>query len=146
MSLSHYASQAVLNALLGKTSNFGALASRPTLYIAASTTAPTEAGGAVTEPSGNGYARVATAPSDWDAASLADPSVAANAADIAFDAATGGWGNISHFAVYDAASGGNYIGGGALLDPADDVTPLPRAIATGDALYFAAGDLRWTLA
>ncbi|MEO0678991.1 MAG: hypothetical protein AAF192_01090 [Pseudomonadota bacterium] len=143
-SLTNYAAQATLNALFGKTSAFGALGSRPTLYVAASTTAPAENGTGVSEPSGAGYARVATAPSDWTAASLADPSSLANSADIAFNAATGAWGTLSHFAIFDAASGGNLIASGALLDPSTDA-PRTRIIESGDALFFAIGGLTFTL-
>src|SRR5690606_40337569 len=98
MSFSNYTAQAVLNSLFGKTSNFGELASRPTIYVALSTADPLEDGSGVAEPAGNGYARAATTPADWNDATLADPSVINNANAIAFPQATGAWGTITHFA------------------------------------------------
>jgi hypothetical protein len=51
---------------------FGTAYTAPTtVYMALSTTTPTDAGGNVTEPSGNGYARVAIGnnSTNWNAAS-----------------------------------------------------------------------------
>lgn len=137
MSFSNYTAQALLNSLFGRTSNFGALASRPTIYVALSTADPLEDGSGVAEPSGNGYARVATAATDWNDATLADPSVINNANAITFPQATGAWGTITHFALYDAAVDGNYLGGGALS--------ASKAPTTGDTPSFAAGELNVTL-
>ncbi len=41
-----------------------------TVYVALSTADPGEAGGSIAEPSGNGYARVASSSSDWSFISL----------------------------------------------------------------------------
>jgi len=122
--------QALLNSLFGKTSNFGALASRPTLYVGLSTTTPTMAGANVTEPSGNNYARVATAASDWNAATSADPSVVDNANAITFPQASGSWGTCTHAVIFDASSGGNVIGIAALAvakTPTANDTPVLNA-------------------
>lgn len=140
MSFSNYTARALLNALFGKTSSFGALASRPTIYAALSTTAPTEAGGNVTEPSGNGYARVATATTDWNAATDADPSVINNAQVVQFPAVTGTaqtWGTCTHVVLYDASSGGNVIGSGALT--------TTKSPSSGDVPRFSAGEIAITL-
>ena len=137
MSFSNYTAQALLNSLFGKTSNFGALASRPTIYVALSTAEPLEDGSGVAEPAGNGYARVATTPADWNDATLADPSVINNASAITFPQATGAWGTITHFALYDAEVAGNYLGGGPL--------GTSKAPTTGDIPSFAAGELNVTL-
>ena len=95
MTISQYAAAALLNSLAGKTSDFGALASRPTLYVGLFTDAgPNEAGSGGSEVSGNNYARVATAPSDWGTATDADPSVIANTEDVTFPAASGAWGTV----------------------------------------------------
>ena len=133
MSFSNRTAQALLNSLMGKTSNFGALASRPTVYVGLSTTAPTEAGGNVTEPSGNGYARVETAPADWNNATDADPSVVSNAAAITFPAASGAWGTVTHFVIFDAATSGNVLGSAPL--------GTSKAPTDGDTPRFAVGDL-----
>lgn len=140
MSLSNYAAQAVLNSLFGKTSAFGALASAPTIHVGLSSTAPTEAGGNVTEPSGGGYARVATAAGDWDAATDADPSVVENANAISFPKATADWltgADLTHLVLFDAASGGNVLGSAALT--------TAKAVLDGDTPEFAAGELSVSL-
>ena len=137
---SRYASKALLNAFLGKTSDFGTLSSRPTLYIGVSTTTPTEVGGNVTEPSAGAYARVSTAPADWDAATDTDPPVSDNANKITFPTATADWlsaANITHLVVYDAATSGNLIGFGAVT--------TPKPVYDGDTPEYDVGDLDWSL-
>lgn len=140
MAFTNRTAQAVLNALFGKTSNFGALASAPTLYVALSTTTPTEAGANVTEPSGGGYARVATGAADWAAATLADPSSINNAEIIDFGTASGSWSsgaNMTHAVLYDAASSGNVVLVAALA--------TPKPVTNGDPVSFPVGDLAFTL-
>lgn len=137
MSFANYTVQAILNSFFGKTSNFGNLGSRPTLYLALSTTTPTEAGANVTEPSGNNYARVQTAPADWNAATLADPSVVTNATDIQFPIASGAWGSCTHMVVFDAASNGNVLASTAL--------GTARSPINGDRPTFSAGSLSFSL-
>ena len=140
MSFSNYTAQAVLNALFGKTSNFGALAAAPAIHIGLSSTTPNEDGTNVTEPSGGGYARVVTAAADWNAATLADPALSDNANAITFPTATADWlasANLTHFVAYDAVSAGNFLGAGALT--------VPKPVKNGDTAEFAAGDLDWTL-
>lgn len=132
---SRYTDRALLNALFGKTSSFGALASAPTIYVGLSSTTPSKTGTNVTEPSGDGYARVETAASDWNAATDASPSVIDNAAEIEFPTATDDWAsgsNMTYFVAYDAASGGNFLGRGALS--------TPKAVLSGDTPTFAAGE------
>ena len=106
-------------------------------YIALSSTEPTDAGGNVTEPSGNNYGRVGVTNSAtyWSAASS---RVKANALNVTFNVASGDWvggSDIGWFAVYDATSGGNFIGWGALDNPAPVVTGVQAAFAPG-ALTF----------
>lgn len=137
MSFGNRTAQALLNSLFGKTSNFGALASAPAIFAALSTTAPAEDGTNVSEPAGNGYARVATVGADWNAATLADPSVISNANPITFPTATGAWGTVTHVALYDALTAGNYLGSGTLL--------VSKAPTNGDTPSFAAGTLAVTL-
>lgn len=137
MSFSNRTAQALLNAMFGKTSNFGALASAPTIYVALFTTAPGEDGTGGTEVSGGSYARVATVGADWNAATLADPSLIDNANAITFPTASGAWGTVTSFGLYDAATVGNYLGGGAL--------GTSKAPTTGDTPRFSAGELNVTL-
>lgn len=133
MSFSNYMAQALLNSAFGKTSNFGALASAPTMYVALFTTIPGEDGTGGTEVSGNGYNRVSTAAGDWNAATSADPSVVDNANAVTFPEATGAWGNVVAFGLYDAATTGNYLGGNSLN--------VAKSPTSGDTPSFAAGEL-----
>lgn len=139
MSFTNYAEAALLNSLLGKTSSFGALASRPTIYVGLSSTTPSETGTNITEPSGDGYARVVTGPADWNAAVLGDPSVCDNASAITFPTATANWlagANITYAVLYDAAAAGNVLGRAVLL--------VPKPVLVSDTLSFAPGVLDLT--
>lgn len=134
---SRYTDRALLNALFGKTSSFGALASAPTIYVALSTTEPSKTGTNVTEPTGNGYERVETAAADWSEATDASPAVVSNAEEIEFPTAAGDWAggaNIGYFALYDAATGGNFLGRG----PLDKLKP----VLSGDTPIFGVGELK----
>lgn len=102
------------------------------IYIALSTADPTESGGSIAEPSGNAYAR--TACNAWDAAVS---GAIANTNTVTFPEATGSWGTITHFALYDASSNGNMLAFGALSQS--------KAITTGDTAQFAAGAIDITL-
>ena len=137
MSFSNYAAQALLNSLFGKTSNYGALGSAPTIHVALFTTAPGEDGTGGTEVSGNGYARVATTAADWAGATDADPSVVTNANAITFPSATGAWGTVTDFGLYDASTGGNMIATGSLT--------TSKAPTSGDTPKFAANELSASL-
>jgi len=100
------------------------------IFVALSTADPTDSGGSIAEPVGGSYARKSTAAADWDAAVS---GALDNANAITFAEATGSWGTISHFALYDALSGGNMLAHGSL--------PTPKAIDSGDTASFAAGNL-----
>lgn len=117
---------------------FGAVAfSAPaTTYIGLSTTTITDAGGNITEPSGNAYARVAVTnnATNWPAASAGSK---ANGAAINFAQASGSWGTLTDFFVGDAASAGNILAYGALS--------ASKAIGNGDTASFAIGDIVITL-
>ena len=134
MSLSNYASKALLDYMFSKTSNFD---TQPTIYVGLSTADPLEDGAGITEPSGNGYARVATVAGDWNTATLADPSLLDNANTVTFPQATGAWGTVTHFFLIDASSGGNILGSGAL--------PVPKSPSNLDTPSFAAGALDVTM-
>ena len=73
-------------------------------YLGLSTTAPQLDGTGVTEPSGNAYARVAIT-------ALGAPSggVCVSTADLNFPRSTGDWGTITHYAIFDQATGGNLL-------------------------------------
>ena len=105
----------------------------PTLYLGVSTSDPTETGGGLSEPVGSGYARIATDPADWERFM----NVVDNANELTFAEATGSWGTITHFALYDAASAGNLVIYGALT--------TARSISAATTLRFPATNLTFTL-
>lgn len=80
-------------------------------YLGFSTTTPSAAGGNVTEPSGNGYSR-----KQLSTSVLSTPSngVVNNKAEIVFSESTASWGTLTHYVVYDTATGGNLLFYGAL--------------------------------
>lgn len=102
----------------------------PTIYVGLSTADPLDDASGLAEPNGNGYARAQTSASDWNAASGGSLD---NASDITFAQATGNWGTITHFALFDAATGGNMLAHGALSQS--------KAIGSSDIARFQAGDL-----
>src|SRR5215211_5051565 len=69
----------------------GAYTPPATLYLALSTTTPTEAAGNFTEPSTGAYARVGTAAADMAAASGTAPASKANGTAKSFPTATADW-------------------------------------------------------
>lgn len=133
MSFSDYTENALLNSLFGKTSDFGALASAPTLYAALFTADPGD-DDTGTEANYTSYARVSTTASDWNAAS---GGTIDNAKVIQFPQATGGTNDVTHFGVYDAATGGNLIASGAAT--------ATLAVSNGVQPQFAAGDFSVSL-
>ena len=127
--ISDYLANELLDHIFGK----GAYTPPTNIYVELSTTAPTDAGTNVTPPSGNNYSRKQTAPADWNASSVGASRIIDNAVAIEFAEATGDWGTLSHFALFDAPSGGNFLGWGALA--------TSKAVGSGDTARFAAGDL-----
>lgn len=117
---------------------------KPTaLWMALFTGAPTDAGGG-TEVTGGAYARVNLAPlnANWTATqggtagdSTGSGGVTGNVTAITFPAPTANWGTIGHFAILDAATGGNMLIWDALT--------VPRTVISGDpAPSFAIGALQ----
>lgn len=124
MSKSDYLENKLLDHQLGKTSY-----TMPTVYVGLFTAAPSDSGGG-TEVSGGSYARKSTAGADWNAASSGSSS---NANAVTFVTATGSWGTVTHFGLFDAATSGNLLRWAAL--------GTSKAIASGDTASFAAGSL-----
>lgn len=107
-----------------------------TMYIALSTTTPTEAAGNFTEPSTGSYARVSTAAADWGAATGTAPATKSNTAVKTFPTATGDWSsgaNMTHFGLFDASTAGNLLAWGAL--------GTAKPVLNGDTASFGAGAL-----
>jgi len=77
------------------------------VFVGLSTTTPTAAGANVTEPVGNGYARVSVPAASFGVASAGSIT---NSALIQFATASGtGWGSITHVVVYDALTVGTML-------------------------------------
>lgn len=127
MSFSNYAEGKVLDHVFGISAY-----TQPSLYVALSTTDPTDAGTGITEPSGDGYARVAH--SGWSRSG----DTVSNSSEVTFPQATASWGTITHFAVFDALTGGNMVAHGALASGGE-------AVNTDATPKFAVGDLSFTL-
>ena len=125
--MSNYLENALINATLRNTS----YTSPSTVYVALFTSDPTDAGSG-TECSGSGYAR--------QSATFSAPSngSASTNADVSFPQATGAWGTITHFGIFDASSSGNLLYHGALT--------ASKTIASGDLLKITSTNFTVTLA
>jgi hypothetical protein len=125
--MSNYLENALINATLRNT----AYSSPATVYVGLFTSDPTDAGTG-TEVSGNSYARKSM--------TFSSPSngASSNSGAVEFDQATGNWGTITHFGIYDALTSGNLLYHGQLT--------ASKVIETGDVFKFAASALSVTLA
>jgi hypothetical protein len=115
----------VMDALLGGT----ALGQPATYYFGLSTTTITDAGGNITEPSGNNYSRVAIT-NNKTSFTTSSGGLVQNAIAINFPTASGSWGTIVDWFMSSAASGGTIWFFGTL--------PASRPVASGDQPYWAA--------
>jgi hypothetical protein len=128
MSFTNYTEAAVLNHIYGSTT----FAKPSAIYIGLFTAAPTEAGGG-TEVSGNAYVRMLAA---FTVAGTS-PTTASLASQIEWPAATADWGTITHFATFDAATGGNMLSFAALT--------VPKTVLNGDIFRFESDSISITL-
>lgn len=118
--LSNYAE----NELLDHALKTGAFTVPAGLYIALSTADPTEDGSGIAEPVAMGYTRI-----QHDTFHAAADRIATNDGVVSYAEATGNWGAITHFAIFDDPTAGNMLIYGPLSDP--------KTINTGDDAYFA---------
>lgn len=125
--MSDYLENEILDHILGT----GAYTMPSTVYVGLSTASFNDDNSG-TELSGNNYAREAAA---FTAAASGTTS---NSAAIEFNAATGSWGTVSHFGIFDAASAGNLLIHGAFT--------TAKLIGNGDILKIPTGDLDITAA
>lgn len=124
--ISDYLENALINATLRNTT----YTSPADVYVGLFTTDPTDDGSG-TEVSGGSYARTI--------ATFATPSNGSSStnADVQFPQATGNWGTITHFGIFDAATTGNLLYHGILT--------AAKTIETGDVFKIASGNLTVTL-
>ncbi len=118
-----------------------------TLYVGLLTAAPSDSGGG-TEVSGGSYARASLTSSlaNWagtqsagstDASSGTGGQTSNNTA-ITFATPSAGWGTVTHFGIFDSASGGNLLFWGALT--------IAKTINQADTVTFPAASLSITFA
>jgi hypothetical protein len=135
-SKSDYLESALLNHVLGAT----AYTAPATVYVAAFTVVPTDAGGGteVVTTGGTLYARVAVTnnTTNWPAATGTSPATKTNGTAINFPVAGASWGTVVAAGIFDAASGGNLLYWGDLT--------ASKAIAANDQLTFAASSITIT--
>lgn len=128
MSMTNYLEDDLLNAALGGQTYIPPA----TVYIALSTTTPNDDGSNFTEPSGNGYARVAVTNNLTEWPDSAGSGQKSNANTILFPQASGGaWGTVTYAGIFDASSGGNLLWSGPLSSL--------QAIGDGDQYQFPVG-------
>lgn len=125
--MSDYLENKILDHVLGTT----AYTAPSTVYIGLATASFADDNSG-TELTGNNYSRVSAS---FDAAASGTTD---NSAAIEFAAATGSWGSVSHFGIFDAASSGNLLIHGAFTSA--------KTISAGDVLKIATGDLDITAA
>jgi len=125
--MSDYLENEILDHILGT----GAYTMPTTVYVGLSTGSFNDDNSG-TELSGSGYARQSIA------FGAAASGTASNSGAVDFPAATGSWGTVSHFGIFDASTGGNLLIHGALT--------ASKAVDTGDILRIATGDMDITAA
>lgn len=132
MSLDVSVRNSLTAAVLGRVSYQGPATLHAALIVGAS--GPLSGG---TEVSGNNYARVAITNNQTN---FPAPSAGAttNANVITWPTSTGAWGSVNAVRLYDAASGGNLVGGATL-------TPAATVDATGITVSINAGQLSLTI-
>ena len=124
-SFSNYWGSSMLDHAFGKKSY-----SSPDVYVGLLLSEPNENGSSIVEPQSQGYSRTKTNAGQWDTAF--EGSIE-NVSNITFTMACENWGKITHFALFDAASGGNLLAFG-------NMSPS-KNINSGDIPRFAPGDL-----
>lgn len=108
------------------------------LHVSLHTGDPGVDGQTANEVSGGSYARVSKpqGTTDWTTATTANPSVISNATVVTFTTASGSWGLVTYFAIWQHATGTaitNFIGGQALT--------ASQTIGTGNTASFAVNAL-----
>lgn len=127
---STYLSQALINSTLR-----GVAFSVPSsLYLALFTADPTDNNVTANEVTGSWYGRVATG--SW-AAATGTGNTTSNNNQILFNAVTGSAITVTHWGIYDAASGGNLLYCGALA--------ASKVLNVGDIMTVAPGALQITI-
>jgi hypothetical protein len=123
-----YFSNKILDYLFGLT----AYTPSSNLYLGVSSTAPNAGGTGVTEPVGNNYARCTMANNKTSFTDAAAGALS-NEIEFTFNEATGNWGVMTHFVIYNLATGGNLLIYGQLT--------YSRTVEIATTLVLPIGDL-----
>lgn len=119
-----------------------------TLYVGLFTAAPSDAGGG-TEVTGGNYSRASFTGNltNWSGTQGAGTTTASsgtggqssNNGAVAFPTPSASWGNVTHFGIFDAASGGNLLFHGALsaAKTINNGDPAPSFAAAALSITFA---------
>lgn len=131
MPMTTYAANKILDHMHGKTSF-----TMPTqVYLALFTSSPTIAGGGTeVSATSSGYARIPITSN----LTLSSGGASSNSAVVVFGPSTTSWGTITHFATFDAATGGNMLVFNALT--------APKTIGAGDKAEWAVSAFSMSLA
>lgn len=124
-SFSNYLESKILNHVFGKSDY-----SSPNVYVGLLSGEPNGGDSPISEPDCPSYTRVETDASSWGQVT---DGLMENAENITFSMACENWGTVTHFALFDAVSGGNVLAYGNL---GPSVT-----ISSGNIPRFAPGNL-----
>lgn len=122
----------MLDALLDHLFNITPYTPATHLYIALSTADFTVNGSGAAEPSGNNYARKQF--DTWHRTT----NVTSNNGLVSFNKASGSWGTIGYYAIFDALTNGNMIAYGTISDP--------QAVVANQTAQFVTDDFTFTMA
>jgi len=137
-SISDYLENELLDHVFGN----GAYSVPTHIYIALSTADPTDDASGLAEPSGNNYARKA-----HDTWNTAASRALTNDGAITFNQASGSWGEITHYAIFDALTDGNMLAHGALSTSKTVVSGNTPSIADEEIeISFTSGGISTHLA
>lgn len=128
-SISNYLENQWLNHVLKGT----AFTQPSNIYLALSTADPLDDASGFAEPTGNNYGRVLI---NTSFAAAANRAVTTDA-DITYNQASGSWGTITHWAIYDNTSGGNMLAHGQFS--------VSKVVGTGVTPKVTSGNLTITV-
>ena len=120
------------NELLDHVFKTGSFSAPTNIYVALFVGSPLDTGAGGAEVSTNNYSRVLH--EAWDAASS---GATENTGTITFPTASGSWGTVDYFAIFDASLEGNMLAWGQLT--------ASKTVGDGDVVQFADGAIDVTL-
>lgn len=126
MSFSDHLENYVLDLLFGNEAYW-----QPWISVGLSKTNPFDSGVGLLEPSGNGYERVLTDVIDWNYAWNGGVD---NAYPVIFPEASGTWGLIAYFALFDEDYFGTMLAYGAVVPNVEITAGLVPSFDTGTLL------------